>query len=218
MLAFALAIAACGGEGGSAADESSAAEDPTSDAATATTAAATAQTTTAAPTTTEPPTTTEAPATTAVEETTTTTEPPPTIPNPPPAGTGVLTVDGEEFPFTVETCSTEPVPFGSSILMFEVRGATTAEGQAAEARLFRLAPASGGAPNDSFGWGYATDPDDFESVVSVGSPFGIGAHILVTETEAGTTFYGPPIPFERTEGISVVDDVDPGVGSIIATC
>ncbi len=212
LVMFALIAASCGSSDGDAATASSAGEATVSTAAEATT-------TTAEQTTTDAPATTEAITTTTVAETTTTAAPAPVIPDPPPAGTGVLTVDGEEFPFTIETCNTEPAlaPVGDSIIVFEVRGSTVAEGQPAEARLFRIAPASGAA-NDSFGWGYATDRDDFETLRSEGSPFGLQNHIIVEQTDAGTTFYGPPTQFERTEGISIIDDVDPGLGSIIATC
>lgn len=212
LLVFALAASACGSsdDGG----------DEAAEATTATTAAEEATTTTVEETTTS---TTEAPTTTAEEtttttEATTTTEPPVEVPEPPPAGTGILTVDGEEFPFTIDKCVTEPAPgpTETSMLLFEMRGSTVVEGENAEARLFRLA-SNGLPPSDSFGWGYALDPNDFETIRSEGPPFGIGEHIIVEETDAGITFYAPPIQFERSEGISVVEE-DAGLGSIIATC
>lgn len=216
LVATALVVASCGGSDDGKASPSDA-EAAATESVEATDGADT--TTTEEPTTTEEATTTEA-TTTTQAETTTTAQAAPAIPDPPPAGTGILTVDGVEFPFTIEVCNLDPAPapVGDSILVFEVRGSTTAEGQSAEARLLRIAPLGGSPGNDSFGWGYATDPNDFESLVSVGSPFGIGEHIIVERTDAGLTFYGPPTPFERTEGISVVEDVDPGLGSIIATC
>ena len=214
LLVLALTAAACGSGDDVASDA-----DADTTASTAGESEAETTTTTAAATTTEAETTTTVESTT-TEAPTTTTEPAVEIPDPPPAGTGVLTVGESEFAFTIETCNTEPAPapIGDSILVFEIRGSTVAEGQAAEARLLRIAPGSGGPANDSFGWGYATDPNNFETLVAEGSAFGIGEHIVVEQTDAGLTFYGPPTPFERTEGISVIDDAEPGMGSIIATC
>lgn len=217
-LSIALVVCALAASSCSGSDETSS-EDATDDTAATTEAESTttAAPTTAPTTTVEETSTTEQETTTTVEETTTTTAAP--IPEAPPAGTGILTVGDEEFPFTVETCNTEPAPGPSagSIVLFEVRGPTTVEGQIGEARLFRLTVGNG-TPNDSFGWGYTTDTSDFEALRSEGSVFGLSDHIVVEQTDAGTVFYGPPTPFERTEGISVVDDVDPGMGSIIATC
>lgn len=215
LLVVALAAAGCGGGDDVASEAETTASTTTEVEAESTTTTAEATTTEAETTTTVESTTTEASTTTTEQA-----EPAVEIPDPPPAGTGVLTVGDSEFAFTIETCNTEPAPapVGDSILVFEIRGSTVAEGQAAEARLLRIAPGSGGPGNDSFGWGYATDPNDFESVVAEGSVFGIGEHIVVEQTDAGLTFYGPPTPFEWTEGISVISDADPGMGSIIATC
>lgn len=213
LVVVVLAAASCGGSDEAQVDDDVAAASSTAD------DSATTEATVAETTTTEEPTTTEESTTTTTEATTITTEPPPELPEPPPAGTGVLTVDGEEFAFTIEKCVTEPAiaPTGTGLIMFEVRGSTIVEGQPAEARLFRLADANGLDGNDSFGWGYATDRNDFETLRSEGSPFGIGEYLIVQETEAGTTFYGAPTTFERTEGISVVDE-NVGEGTIIATC
>lgn len=204
----ALVAAACGSSDSDLASD---------DSAGGTTAATVAQTTTTSePPTTEVP-TTEATTTTAAE--TTTTEPVLVIPDPPPAGSGVLTVDGEDFPFTIETCNTEPAPspVNNSVLVFEMRGSTVVEGQSGQVFLFRSELPSGEV-TDSFGWVYATDRNDFETGRNESTPFTLTDHIIVEPTDAGTFFYGPPTQFERIEGISIIEDIDPGLGTIIVTC
>lgn len=202
LLAVMLVTASCGSS-----DDTEAAEDGSN--ATASTSATTATSVT----TTEAPTTTEATTTTVAE---TTTEAPVTEAplEPVPAGTGLLTIGDDEYPFTVDKCSFEPsvVEGTSSVLLFEMRGTATAEGREVQVRALRIDTNS--LVNDSFGYGYATDPDDFETLVSVGSVFGLGTFLRTD----GSTMAGGPVPFDRTEGISVVDGVDPGQGTIVVTC
>lgn len=209
LVSLALVTAACGSSENATGGELAAkAETPT---------AAEVVTTIEAPLTTIEAPTTTVETTTAAE--TTTTAAPAAAPGVPPVGTGVLTVGGVDFPFTIETCNTEPAlsAVSDSILLFEVRGSTVAEDQPAQVSLFRSESASG-QQFDSFGWGYALDRNDFETLRSESTPFGLSDHITVEQADGATTFYGSLTPFVRTEGISVLDDVDPGMGSIVATC
>ncbi len=134
---------------------------------------------------------------------------------PPPSGTGTLTIDGVEHPFTVEECNFEPelITQTNATVLFSMSGTAPAEDREVRVNASRI-EAAGGPFNDTFGYAYADDPNDFNSAVIVGTGGSTGEQFEIE----GDTYAAGPLPFQRTEGITVVEDVDPGPGSIIYTC
>ena len=133
----------------------------------------------------------------------------------PPSGSGVLTIDGVEYPFIVAECNFEPelITQTNATVLFSMSGTTQAEDREVRVNASRIEGA-GGTVNDTYGYAYADDPNDFQTAVIVGTGGSAGEQFEID----GDTYAAGPLPFSRTEGVSVVEDVDPGPGSIIYTC
>ena len=135
-------------------------------------------------------------------------------PEVPAAGTGTLTIDGVEIVFTIKECDFDPKPIlqTQAITTFAMNAAAEAEGREVNVNASRIELA--GRFNDTYGYAYVDDPNDFQTAVIVGTGGSTGEQFRID----GTTYSAGPLPFERTEGVSVVEGVDPGPGSIIFTC
>lgn len=132
----------------------------------------------------------------------------------PQAGTGVLTIDGVAYPFTIQSCEFEPTiqQVTGAVVLFAMRGSTMAEGREVSVNASTIE--TNGRASDGFGYSYVDNPNDFETAVSMSSKT-LGEEFFEID---GPTFRAGPVPFHRIEGFTEVEGVEPGPGSIHFTC
>lgn len=208
-----LILAACGSDDAASSDDTApvatapeGAGDDTGDGSTTSTPASTADAA-------SPEASTESPA----EDTTETATPDPVTGGGevPQSGTGVLTIDGVAYPFTIQSCEFEPTiqQITGAFVLFAMRGSTMAEGREVSVNASTIE--TNGRASDGFGYSYVDDPNDFETAVSVSSETSLGEEFFEID---GPTYRAGPVPFHRIEGITEVEGVEPGPGSIHFTC
>ena len=129
---------------------------------------------------------------------------------------GILTIDGVDHRFFVDSCVDDPPPEEVAGLLldldFEMLGRATIDGRAVTINAFRFDLA--GRSQDAYGYFYETRPEEGSTFVKVENEPGLG-ELLAFD---GTVWSAGPAPFQRRVGIVDEQRVDLGPGSIVFTC